>query len=181
MPKAYDAVVVGAGPNGLAAAITLAQAGRSVLVREAHRTVGGGARSAELTLPGFVHDICSAIHPLSLISPFLRSLDLTKHGLEWVLPPAALAHPLDDGPAIVVERSVDLPPTLGPDRHVPPVDAALVNHWRRWPRPARPLPLPPRHPILLLFGLGAVWPAECWRVVFAAARQALFAGGRPTP
>ena len=101
----YDAVVVGAGPNGLAAAITLARAGRSVLVREAHAEVGGGTRTAELTLPGFRHDICSAIHPLSRISPFLRDLPLHDFGLQWVEPPAPLAHPLDDGPAVIVERS----------------------------------------------------------------------------
>ena len=79
-----DAIVVGAGPNGLAAAIDLARAGRSVRVYEAADTIGGGTRSAEVTLPGFVHDICASVHPLSLASPFLRSLDLERHGLEWV-------------------------------------------------------------------------------------------------
>ncbi|MDQ3891202.1 MAG: NAD(P)-binding protein, partial [Actinomycetota bacterium] len=102
-----DAVVIGAGPNGLAAAITIALAGRSVLVREAGGTVGGGTRSAELTLPGFVHDVCSAIHPLAAASPFLRTLPLREHGLELVHAPAALAHPLDDGTAVVLERSVE--------------------------------------------------------------------------
>jgi len=90
---AYDAVVVGAGPNGLAAAIALAQAGKSVLVVEARDTVGGGCRSAELTLPGFLHDTCSAIHPLGLGSPFFRTLPLGEHGLEWIQPPAPVAHP----------------------------------------------------------------------------------------
>src|SRR4051812_22702794 len=80
----YDAVVIGAGPNGLAAAITIARAGRSVLVLEAADRAGGGARSAELTLPGFVHDICSAIHPLAVSSPFFRSVPLAAHGLEWI-------------------------------------------------------------------------------------------------
>src|SRR5258707_11640562 len=102
----YDAIVVGAGPNGLSAAIVLAHAGRSVLVVEAAATVGGGARSAALTRPGFVHDVCSAIHPLSLTSPFLRRLPLAQYGLEWVQPPVALAHPLDDGTAVLVEPSV---------------------------------------------------------------------------
>jgi phytoene dehydrogenase-like protein len=102
-----DAVVVGAGPNGLAAAIALARAGRSVRVIEAADTVGGGSRSAELTLPGFVHDICSAVHPHPLASPFLRELPLAEHGLELVQPELALAHPLDDGEPVVLERSVD--------------------------------------------------------------------------
>ena len=101
----YDALVVGAGPNGLAAAITLAQAGRSVVVYEAAETVGGGSRTQELTLPGFRHDVCSAIHPLGVASPFFRTLPLDRYGLEWVYPPAPLAHPLDDGAAIL-ERSL---------------------------------------------------------------------------
>jgi phytoene dehydrogenase-like protein len=100
-----DAVVVGAGPNGLAAAIELARAGLSVRVLEAAETVGGGARSAELTLPGFVHDVCSAIHPLGVASPFLRTVPLEAHGVEFVDPPAALAHPFDDGTAVLLERS----------------------------------------------------------------------------
>ena len=98
----YDAVIVGAGPNGLAAAITLARAGKSVLVLEAKETIGGGTRSAELTLPGFVHDICSALHPLGVASPFFRDLPLADYGLEWVFPPASLAHPLDDDSAVLV-------------------------------------------------------------------------------
>jgi phytoene dehydrogenase-like protein len=102
-----ESIVVGAGPNGLAAAIVLARAGLSVRVLEAGDSVGGGARSAELTLPGFVHDVCSAIHPLGVASPFFRSLPLAEHGLEWVDPPAALAHPFDDGTAILLERSPD--------------------------------------------------------------------------
>ena len=97
------AVVVGSGPNGLAAAITLARAGLEVEVHEASAAVGGGLRSAELTLPGFVHDICSAIHPLALASPFLSQLDLP---VEWVEPPAAAAHPFDDGSAVTLERDV---------------------------------------------------------------------------
>ena len=113
---AYEAVVVGAGPNGLAAAVELARAGRSVAVLEAEETVGGGTRSAELTLPGFVHDLGSAIHPLGYASPFFRSLPLEEHGLEWVHPPAPLAHPFDDDTAAVLERSVEeTAAALGPD------------------------------------------------------------------
>lgn len=102
-----DAVVIGSGPNGLAAAITFARAGRSVRVFEAEPTIGGGTRSAALTLPGFVHDICSAVQALVPASPFLRTLPLAEHGLELVYPDAPFAHPLDDGTAVVVERSLE--------------------------------------------------------------------------
>ena len=100
----YDAVVVGSGPNGLAAAIAMAQAGRSVLVVEAEHQLGGGARTFELTLPGFRHDICSAAHPLGFASPFFRKLPLAEHGLEWIHPPLSLAHPLDTGEAGVLDQ-----------------------------------------------------------------------------
>jgi phytoene dehydrogenase-like protein len=103
---AYDAVVVGAGPNGLAAAVELARNGCSVAVLEAEETPGGGTRSAEITLPGFVHDLGSAIHPLGYASPFFSELPLEEYGLKWVHPPAPLAHPFDDGTAAVLERSV---------------------------------------------------------------------------
>lgn len=102
----YDAVVIGSGPNGLSAAIVLAQAGLSVLVVEGAHTIGGGTRSAELTLPGFLHDVCSAVHPMAAGSPFLRTLPLEQHGLEWINPPAAFAHPFDDGTAVTVKRSI---------------------------------------------------------------------------
>lgn len=105
-PTSYDAVVVGAGPNGLSAAIVLARAGKSVLVVEANDTVGGGARSAELTLPGFVHDVCSTAYPLGAGSPFFNSLPLREHGLEWVHPPAPLAHPLDGGRTVMLYPSI---------------------------------------------------------------------------
>src|SRR5579862_2167941 len=121
MPN-VDAVVVGSGPNGLAGAIVLAQAGLSVRVLEAADTVGGGARSAELTLPGFVHDVCSAINPLGVASPFFRTLPLAEHGVEWIEPPAALAHPFDDGSAVLLERSPDAAaPGIGDD----------ATRWRR--------------------------------------------------
>jgi phytoene dehydrogenase-like protein len=112
----YDAVVVGAGPNGLAAAVELARNGRSVAVLEARETVGGGTRSAEITLPGFIHDLGSAIHPLGYASPYFRQLPLEEYGLEWIHPPAPLAHPFDDGTAVVLARSVEeTAGSLGPD------------------------------------------------------------------
>ena len=173
-----DAIVVGSGPNGLAAAITLARAGCAVQVLEAQPTIGGGARSVELTLPGFVHDVCSAVHPLAVASPFLRSLPLVEHGLEWIDPPAALAHPLDDGTAAVVERSVErTAASLGPDG--PAYENLVGRVARDWPLLEQNLLAPlrwPRHPFALArFGLHAVRPAA--RPPFAGERaRALFAG-----
>src|SRR6266705_2122804 len=107
MSDAFDAIVVGSGPNGLAAAVTLARAGCSVLVLEANATIGGSARSAELTLPGFLHDVCSAVHPLAAGSPFFSSLPLEQFELNWIHPEIPLAHPLDNGTAACLHRDVD--------------------------------------------------------------------------
>lgn len=113
----FDAVVIGSGPNGLAAAIRLQQAGLSVLILEAQNTVGGGTRSAELTLPGFIHDICSAIHPLAVSSPFFKTLPLEEHGLEYIHAPLAAAHPFDNGSAVALYASAeDTARTLGGDQ-----------------------------------------------------------------
>jgi phytoene dehydrogenase-like protein len=146
--SAYDAVVVGAGPNGLAAAVELARNGCSVAVLEAEEAVGGGTRSAELTLPGFIHDLGSAIHPLGYASPFFRTLPLEEHGLEWIHPPAPLAHPFDDGSAAVLERSIEATAaTLGPD--APVYEKLMRPIARDWDRIVGPLlgpPRPPRHP-----------------------------------
>jgi phytoene dehydrogenase-like protein len=147
--RSYDAVVVGSGPNGLAAAITLARAGHSVLVLEAEATVGGGTRSAHLTAPGFLHDLCSSIHPLAAASPFFRTLPLERYGVEWVHAPAPLAHPLDDGTAVVLERPVDATADgLGPDaRAYRRLMGPLVEGCERLlPDLLRPLRLP-RHPV----------------------------------
>ena len=105
---AYDVVVIGAGPNGLAAAIALAQAHLSVLVLEGEDTIGGGTRTRELTQPGFLHDVCSAVHPMGVLSPFFKELPLADHGLTWLHPAASVAHPLDDGPAVLLQRSLDV-------------------------------------------------------------------------
>jgi phytoene dehydrogenase-like protein len=118
MPKRdyYDAVVVGAGPNGLSAAITLGRRFDAVLLLEAAQTIGGGVRSADLTLPGFIHDVCSTVQPLSLASPFFRQLDLAQYGLEWIQPEIPLAHPFEDGSALFLHRSLAVTAdALGPD------------------------------------------------------------------
>jgi phytoene dehydrogenase-like protein len=146
------AVVVGAGPNGLAAAIALAQAGLRVTVLEGQATVGGGCRSAELTLPGFVHDICSTVHSFAVASPFLRSLPLGEHGFEPVHPSAPLAHPLDDGTAVMLERSpAQTAAGLGADgaayrRLIEPLVRAPDALFEEVLAPPRHLP---RHPLLL--------------------------------
>ena len=170
----YEAIVVGSGPNGLAAAIALAREGRSVLVLEAAEKFGGGVRSEALTLHGFVHDVCSAIHPLGYGSPFFRTLSLSDHGLEWVHPPAAVAHPLDDGGAVVLERSVDVSAVgLGADAGAyRRLMAPLVARWERLaPDILGPLRLP-RHPVVL---------ARFGRVALRSARglaEARFRGER---
>jgi phytoene dehydrogenase-like protein len=178
----YDAVVVGAGPNGLASAITLARAGRSVLVLEGQQTIGGGTRSDELTLPGFVHDVCSAIHPLGVASPFFRDLPLAQYGLEWVFPPAAVAHPFDDGSAAILERSVDATgESLGRDAAAyRRLMGPLLADWEGLASDLLgPLPVPPRHPLAMArFGLKAVRSARgLAESAFEGDRaRALFAG-----
>ncbi len=176
-----DAIVVGSGPNGLAAAVTLAQAGVQVTVLEAADRIGGGSRSGALTLPGLLHDECSAFHPTGAGSPFLRSLHLERYGLRWAWAPIDLAHPLDDGRAAVLSRTMaTTTELLGTDGEA----------WRRLFEPLaarfdtlaeefmRPVPHLPRHPLALAgFGLRAMLPATTlarrWRTEEA---MALFAG-----
>jgi len=161
MPQ--NAIVIGAGPNGLAAAIELARAGYSVSVYEARETVGGGARSAELTLPGFVHDICSAVHPLASGSPFFSKLGLDQFGLEFINPPAALAHPFDDGTAILLDRSVEgTGATFGQDaRAYRKLMNPLVRDWNLVVADLLAPPRIPKHPLKMArFGFYGIRSAQ---------------------
>jgi phytoene dehydrogenase-like protein len=177
-----EAIVVGSGPNGLAAAIALARAGRSVRVLEGAETIGGGMRTEPLTLPGFAHDTCSAIHPLALASPFFRSVPLADHGVEWIHSPSPLAHPLDDGTAVVLGRSPEETATgLGGrdgeawPKLFAPLAAAGDDLWEAILAP----PLPPKHPLLMArFGTKAVRSAVgLAKSTFSGERaRALFAG-----
>ena len=180
--KTRSACVIGAGPNGLAAAIVLAQAGLSVDVYEAQPIAGGGARTMELTLPGFQHDFGSAVHPLGIGSPFFSSLPLHTYGLEWIQPRAAAAHPLDDGSAVTLEHSLDdAALELGSDgaawrRLFEPFAARWKAFTEDALQPIQPLP---RHPFLLAkFGLAAIHSARALaNSKFRKARSmALFAG-----
>jgi phytoene dehydrogenase-like protein len=179
--RPYDAIVIGSGPNGLAAAITLAREGWSVCVHEANETIGGGARSAELTQPGFIHDLCSAVHPLTVGSPFFRDLPLNEHGLEFIHPTVPLAHPLDDGSAVILSRSVeDTSHNLGTDSaSYRKLMLPLVNDWHLIDNellgpihfPRRPIPM-------LRFGLKAFGSARglANRYFKGPHARALFAG-----
>jgi phytoene dehydrogenase-like protein len=176
-----DAVVIGSGPNGLAAAVALAREGAGVLVLEADDEIGGGTRSAELTLPGFLHDVCSAVHPMGILSPFFRELPLEAHGLTWVRPPASVAHPMPQGEAVMLYRSFErTAERLGRD----------AAAWRRLVLPfvsrahdlladaMAPLRVPSHPLVMARFGMRAAFSANrlarlCFR---EAPARALFAG-----
>jgi len=176
-----EAVVVGTGPNGLACAVALARAGVEVTALEAEESIGGGTRSSELTIPGLLHDHCSAVHPMAVASPFLNSLGLAGHSLEWRWPEVDLAHPLDDGSAGVLRRSLD-DTARGLDGD--------GDAWRRlfaapaadFDRLSEDLLCPvlhvPRHPLALArFGLPAALPATALVRLWRGQRaRALFGG-----
>ena len=182
MSERLDAVIVGSGPNGLAAAVELARNGAAVCVLERAETIGGGTRTAALTLPGFVHDVCSACHPLAVDSPYLTTLPLAEHGLEWIFPPLSVAHPLDDEPAVLLRLGIEETALeLGVDR----------DAYRRVMRPLvrtagelldevlGPLLRVPRHPLVLArYGALALTPAKALgQLLFRGTRaRALLAG-----
>jgi phytoene dehydrogenase-like protein len=176
----YDAIIVGSGPNGLAAAILLQQNGLSVLLLEGKSEIGGGLRTAELTLPGYLHDICSAIHPLAVASPFFETLPLAQHGLEYVYPEIAAAHPFDDGTAAILTKSVEeTAQLLGADEHA--YLKLLKPVVENWPLIAADVLAPlhfPKHPLAMAqFGLDALTSATFLEKRFKTqAAKGLFGG-----
>ncbi len=181
MAGSYDAAIIGSGPNGLTAAIVLARAGLKVRVVEAAAAPGGGARTAELTLPGFLHDVCSAVHPMALASPVFRTLPLAEYGVEWIHPSAPLAHPLDDGAAVMLDRSIgETARGLGEDATA--YRSIVTPFVERWEALIEAFLAPihfPRHPLkIAAFGVQALRPAESFaRSWFEGERaRALFAG-----
>ncbi|MGC4034923.1 MAG: NAD(P)/FAD-dependent oxidoreductase [Chitinophagaceae bacterium] len=178
--KDYDAVIVGSGPNGLAAAITLQQKGLSVLILEAKGTTGGGLRSDELTLPGFTHDVCSAIHPLAIESPFFNQLPLKEHGVEYIQPTLAAAHPFDDGTAAVLHHSIDeTAQTLDEDGTF--YKSVFTSLTELWPlintNVLSPLRFP-SHPLAMAeFGMNALKSADSFTKRFSTQKAKGFWAG----
>lgn len=181
MNKKYDVVIVGSGPNGLSAGIFLAQNGLRVLIVEAAETVGGGMRTSELTLPNFHHDVCSAVHPMGVLSPYFQELNLEQHGLEWIYPEASVAHPLDNEEAVILSKSIEeTAANLGRDaKRYKRLMQPLANHidWLMEDS-LKPLGIP-KHPFFLAkFGMKAMLPATLFSKLFFKDKRAkaLFAG-----
>jgi len=180
MKSSYDVVVIGSGPNGLAAAALAARRGLSTIVLEARDTIGGGLRSAGLTLPGFVHDVCSSVHPMGIASPVFHELDLAEHGLEWITPTASAAHPLDDGTAAMLYRDpARTAGALGDDRRR--YERSIGAIAASWDRLETDLLSPigfPSHPLSFArLGLPGLLPADVFARFFSTSRaRALFAG-----
>ncbi|MDZ7660620.1 NAD(P)/FAD-dependent oxidoreductase [Fodinibius sp.] len=178
----YDAIIIGSGPNGLAAGIRLAQEGLSVKMFEKEDTIGGGTRTMELTQPGFHHDICSAIHPLAKASPFLKSLPLKDYGLEWIQPEVPLAHPLDDQPAGVLFRSFDKTVSYINSEDKSNYAHSIAPFLDKWDGLLTdilaPFSLLPNHPLMMArFGLQALQSANSFAKRFKSTQtRALFAG-----
>ena len=181
MDKKYDVAIIGSGPNGLAAGIALSEKGLKVLIIEGSDTMGGGIRTAELTLPGFRHDVCSAVHPLGYQSPYFKTLPLEKFGLEWIIPEASVAHPLDGEAAVILSKSIkETAQNLGVDasRYKKTITPFVENGERLLRDVLKPLGFP-AHPLLFMgYGLKAFQPASFYaRHAFKGERaKALFAG-----
>lgn len=177
----YDAVIIGSGPNGLAAAVELARNNQKVLVMEAADQIGGGTRTAESTLPGYRHDVCSAVHPLGVLSPFFKSLPLENYGLKWLYPTVSVAHPLDDEPAVIFYRDLSMmAENLGKDAKAWEnlVRPFLKDHEALLEDILAPLRLPGRPLQMARFGLKALWPAdELARMLFKEKRTRAFFSG----
>ncbi|UFS72137.1 NAD(P)/FAD-dependent oxidoreductase [Geomonas sp. RF6] len=177
-----EVFVVGSGPNGLAAAIEMARHGHVVTVLEGSTTIGGGARTEPLTLPGFLHDVCSAIHPLAASSPFFRELPLERFGLRWIDPPAALAHPLDDGTTVLLMRDIEGTVASLDGKDAAPYRKIFAPLTEKWDGLSRDLLAPvhlPRHPLAMArFGMHALLPATSFlHNAFSGTRaRALIAG-----
>ena len=178
--KNYDAIIIGSGPNGLAAAITLQRQGLSTLIVEGADTIGGGMRTKELTLPGFQHDVCSAIHPMAMASPFMRSLPLQDYGLEFVHAPYAAAHPLDSGDTAILHHSLEeTVADLGVDGHYyRKLIQTIINRWEGLALDMMgPLHFPKKPLQLAAFGLDALQPASWIARSFKTEKgRALWAG-----